>query len=61
MINTNSEKQYQQTAGLIHRLTNFSHRLLIGVIVVEKFFVVEKFYLRKCVFVAYRAFIIIAH
>ena len=48
MINTNFKKQYQQTAGLIQRLTNISHLLLIGVIVAEKFC------LRKCVFVVYK-------
>ena len=58
MINTNIKKLYQQTAGLIQRLTNISHLLLIGVIVAEKFcltkymFVVYKFVLHGKQFVA---------
>ena len=43
MYNTDINKQYQQTTGLIQRLINITHLLLIGVIVAEKF------YLRKCV------------
>ena len=48
MISTKIKHQYQQTTGLIQRLTNISHLLLIGVIVAEKFC------LRKCVFVVYK-------
>ena len=40
--------QFQQTAGLIQRLTNISHLLLIGAIVAEKL------YLRKSVFVVFK-------
>ena len=37
MINTNIEKQYQQTTVLFQRLINTSHLLSISVIVAEKF------------------------
>ena len=40
--------QFHQTAGLIQRLTNISHLLLIGAIVAEKL------YLRKSVFVVFK-------
>ena len=37
MIDTKIEKWCQQTTGLIKKLINISHILLIGVLVVEKF------------------------
>ena len=48
MINTNIQKQQQQTIGLFQRLNNNIQLLSIGVIASEKFC------FRKCLFVDYK-------
>ena len=47
MINTNIEKQQQQTTGLVKRLSNNIQLLSLGVIVSEKFC------FRNCLFLVY--------